>query len=232
MHGVNSRTLSALAVSAEDSFPRPSSGLALPLPQMECTPPVALPVVAMVTSLGGLHALSRVLASLPASFPAAVLVMQHMESGRVSLLPQILASRTPLPVRAAADGDVLCAGTVYVAPSGRHLSIRDGRTLALTDTPRVNFARPSADVLLNSLAAAGAPVVAVVLTGGGKDGAAGSLLVHDSGGTVLAQDRGTSAHFGMPGAAVLAGGVSEVLPLEDIAPRLVQLIDRIYRTTA
>jgi two-component system, chemotaxis family, protein-glutamate methylesterase/glutaminase len=79
-------------------------------------------------------------------------------------------------------------------------------------------------VLLDSLAVAGAPVIAVVLTGRGRDGAAGSLRVGRGGGTVLAQDRATSLHFGMPGAAVQAGGVSEVLPLRDIAPRLVQLV--------
>lgn len=194
---------------------------------MDRSPTATLPVVAMVASVGGLDALSEVLAALPASFPAAVLVLQHLESGRVSSLPEILERRTALRVRAAADGDALCAGTVYVAPSGRHLSIH-GRTLALTDTARVHFSRPSADVLLSSLASAGAPVVAVVLTGRGQDGAAGSVLVRDSGGTVLAQDRGTSVHFGMPGAAVQAGGVSEVLPLEAIAPRLVQLIDAMH----
>lgn len=184
-------------------------------------------MVALVASLGGMAALSKVLAPLPASFPAAILVLQHLESGRVSSLPHILGRRTALRVRAAADGDALCAGTVYVAPPGRHLSIR-GRTLALTDTDPVHFSRPSADVLLDSLAGAGAPVIAVVLTGRGDDGAAGSVLVRDSGGTVLAQDRGTSVSFGMPGAAVRAGGVSEVLPLEAIAPRLVQLIDAIH----
>jgi two-component system chemotaxis response regulator CheB len=185
-------------------------------------------VVALVASLGGLDALSEVLAALPASFPAAVVVMQHVESGRVSRLPEILKARTALRVRTAADGDALCAGTVYVAPSGRHLSLRDGRTLALTDTVPVHFSRPSADVLLDSLAGAGAPVVAVVLTGRGEDGAAGSVHVRNSGGTVLAQDWGTSANFGMPGAAVAAGGVNEVLPLRAIAPRLVQLIDVLH----
>jgi two-component system chemotaxis response regulator CheB len=118
-----------------------------------------------------------------------------------------------------------------VAPPGRHLRVR-GRTLALTDTDPVHFSRPSADVLLDSLASAGAPVVAVVLTGSGRDGAAGSLHVRDGGGAVLAQDRGTSVNFGMPGAAVRASGVSEVLPLEAIAPRLVQLIDPMHAADA
>lgn len=183
-----------------------------------------LPVVALVASAGGLVALSEVLAALPAGFSAAVLVLQHVESGRESRLPEILARRTPLRVQAAADRAVLQAGTVYVAPSGRHLSITGTRTLALTDTPPVHYSRPSADVLLDSLADAGAPVIAVVLTGKGRDGAAGSLHVGRGGGTVLAQDRATSLHFGMPGAAVQAGGVSEVLPLREIAPRLVQLV--------
>lgn len=198
---------------------------------MDRTPPPTVPVVAMVASLGGLDALSEVLAALPAAFPAAVVVMQHLESGRASRLPRILNARTALRVRDAADGEALCAGTVYVAPSGRHLSIRDGRTLALTDTAPVHFSRPSADVLLDSLAQAGAPVIAVVLTGRGQDGATGSAHVANSGGTVLAQDRGTSVNFGMPGAAVRAGGVTEVLPLPAIGPRLVQLIDRIHQST-
>jgi two-component system chemotaxis response regulator CheB len=185
----------------------------------------ALPVVALVASAGGLDALSELLAALPASLPAAVVVLQHLESGRLSHLPHILDGRTPLPVRAAGDGDVLRAGTVYVAPSGRHLRINPDRTLALTDTPPVQWSRPSADVLLHSLADAGAPVIAVVLTGRGRDGAAGSLRVHERGGTVLAQNQATSLHFGMPGAAAGAGGVSEVLALHDIAPRLLRLLE-------
>jgi two-component system chemotaxis response regulator CheB len=189
------------------------------------TAPDPLPVVALVASSGGLNALSQVLAGLPASFPGAVLVLQHLQSGRRSLLPEILDLRTPLQVRAAVDGDALCAGIVYVAPAGRHLCITPGRTLSLVDTPPVHFSRPSADVLLDSLAHAGAPVVAVVLSGRGADGAAGSLRVHRGGGTVLAQDEATSLHFGMPGAAASAGGVNEVLALDDIAPRLLRLLE-------
>lgn len=191
---------------------------------MEPTPSAVLPVIALVASSGGLRALSEVLAALPASLNAAVLVLQHLESGRRSLLPAILARRTALRVLPAEDGAALQAGTVYVAPSSRHLCITPGRTLALTDAPAVHYSRPSADVLLESLAAAGAPVIAVVLTGRGQDGARGSLFVARSGGTVLAQDRATSLHFGMPGAAALAGGVSEVLALDAIAPRLTRLI--------
>lgn len=200
----------------------------MPPQQAGCPTEPALAVVALVASSGGLAALSAVLGALPAGFPAAVLVMQHLQRGRQSLLPGILDGRTTLPVREAVAGDRLCAGTVYVAPSGRHLRVTPHRTLSLTDTSPVHFSRPSADVLLHSLADAGPPVIAVVLTGRGRDGAAGSLRVHLAGGTVLAQDRGTSAQFGMPGAAVHAGGVDQSLPLAAIAPRLVELLENLH----
>jgi two-component system chemotaxis response regulator CheB len=186
--------------------------------------PPRVPIVALVASMGGLQAFSEVLGALPAGFPAAVLVMQHLEQGRESHLSRILETRTPLCVREALSGDSLAAGHVYVAPPGQHLEITARRTLRLTGAPRVEYSRPSADVLLNSLAVAGEPVIAVVLTGRGQDGAVGSVSVRRGGGTVLAQDRGTSQEFGMPGAAALAGGVDEVLPLALIAPRLLELL--------
>ena len=186
--------------------------------------PPRVPVVALVASMGGLQAFSEVLGGLPASFPAAVLVMQHLEPRRASQLAHILAGRTALCVREAVAGAALQAGHVYVAPPGRHLEVTGARTLALSDAPRVEFSRPSADVLLQSLSRAGEPVIAVVLTGRGHDGAVGSVQVRRGGGTVLAQDQGTSEEFGMPGAAALAGGVDEVLPLADIAARLVALL--------
>ena len=187
-----------------------------------------LAVVALVTSAGGLDALSEVLGALPASLGAAVVVLQHLQPGRPSMLPRILNRRTPLAVVEAEDGARLRPGTVYVAPAGHHLRILADRTLSLTDSPPVHFSRPSADVLLGSLADAGAPVIAVVLTGRGRDGAAGSLRVHRGGGTVLAQDRATSLHFEMPDAAAQAGGVDQTLPLPDIAPRLIQLIQTLH----
>lgn len=196
---------------------------AAPLPA-----PFPLPVVALVASAGGMAALTEVLGALPKSLMAAVVVLQHLQPGRRSYLAQILGGRTRLPVCEAVDGGVLRAGTVYVAPSDRHLCITAAGTLALTDTPPIHFSRPSADVLLDSLAEAGVPMVAVVLTGRGSDGAAGSLRVHRAGGTVLAQDQATSLHFGMPGAAAGAGGVDQALPLDGIAPRIVELIENLY----
>lgn len=184
----------------------------------------ALPVVAIVASSGGLAAISLVLAGFPAGLPAAVIVLQHLQSGRRSVLPDILAKRTALEVEEARDGARLRTGAVFVAPSSRHLSLARGGVLRLTDAPPENFSRPSADVLLRSLAEWGGPVIAVVLTGRGSDGAAGSLLVCHRGGMVLAQDAGTSRHYGMPGAAVLAGGVEASLPLDAIPGRVADLV--------
>jgi two-component system chemotaxis response regulator CheB len=128
-----------------------------------------------------------------------VLVMQHLEPGRRSDLAYILGQRTELAVREAAGGAVLARGTVYVAPAGRHLRVGAGHTLSLTHTAQVHHSRPSADVLLGSLAQAGVPMVAVVLTAMGRDGAAGSLRGHRR-------------------------GVDQALPLGAIAHRVLQLL--------
>jgi two-component system, chemotaxis family, protein-glutamate methylesterase/glutaminase len=191
----------------------------------DLAPAARLPIVALVASAGGLDALSEVLAALPAGLGAAVVVLQHLEPGRESMLAGILRRRTKLAVEEAREGSRLRAGTVFVAPASHHLRVLPDQTLQLADTAPVHYSRPSADVLLASLAASGNPVVAAVLTGRGCDGAEGSLLVRQSGGTVLAQDEATSRHYDMPGAALRGGGAAESLPLGAIAARLTALVD-------
>lgn len=174
------------------------------------------PVVALVTSAGGLHALSTVLSGLPAHLPAAVLVTLHQHPDAPSRLAEILDERCALPVRSAIDGDLLVPGTVHTTPPGRHLVMISPHTLGLIESGAAP--RPSADLLLTSLAATcGRRVLAVVLTGKGADGRNGVRVVARCGGTVLAQDRFSSAHFGMPQAAIGTGVVDAVLPLGDIA---------------
>jgi two-component system chemotaxis response regulator CheB len=185
-------------------------------------PPVD--VVAIVASAGGVSALENVLGQLPADLDAAVIVLLHLVRQQRSLLPAILARRTALHVKQAEDGDELAAGTVYVAPPNVHLRV-DGGHLRLDASELVHHVRPSADVLLLSLADGhDGRRLAVVLSGSGIDGAAGAAAVKHSGGTVLAQDRATAEHFGMPGAAILAGGVDEVLALDRIAPAVVEFV--------
>lgn len=176
------------------------------------------PVVALVTSAGGLDALSQVLAPLPADLGAAILVVQHLEPDHPSQLAAILDQRTALSVRAAEDGDGVLAGTVLVAPPARHLLVTSEARIGLIESGRLPPARPSADLLLATLAVTCGPrVLAVVLTGKGTDAQAGIRAVSYCGGTVMAQDKATSAHFGMPGAAIDTSLVNIVLALPEIA---------------
>jgi two-component system, chemotaxis family, protein-glutamate methylesterase/glutaminase len=180
-------------------------------------------VVAIVGSAGGVRAMEAVLGGLPRDLDAAVLVVLHLTPQHRSLLAEILARRTDLVVRQAQDGDLLRPGSVYVAPPDAHLLVTNGGTLRLDQSELVHHVRPSADVLLLSLAQNhGGRCLAVILSGTGIDGAAGAAAVKSAGGTVLAQDEATSEYFGMPGAAILAGGVDEVLPLDRIGPAVLE----------
>ena len=181
-------------------------------------------MVAFGASAGGLHALGLILAALPLGFPAPVLVVQHLSPDFPSQLAHILGRHTDLHVKQAEQGDRVRTGWVYVAPPDRHLLACDDGTLALTATPRVHHCRPSADVLLKSVAAVyGARVVGVVLTGGDGDGAAGIQAIKAAGGTTLAQDLPSSQQPSMPRSAAATGAVDLVLPLADIAAALVAL---------
>lgn len=182
-------------------------------------------VVAIAASAGGLTALTHVLSALPADFAAPIVVLQHVRADHHSFMAEILDRKVPLAVEPARDGERITAGRVYVAPPGRHLLIGADGVLALTDTERVRFVRPAADLLFQSLAESLGPrAVAVVLTGTGKDGADGVREIHRRGGTVIVQDKASSAFFGMPGASIRTGMVDRILPLDEIAPALLALI--------
>jgi two-component system, chemotaxis family, protein-glutamate methylesterase/glutaminase len=181
--------------------------------------PIGIPVLALVASAGGLEALIQVLAPLPSDLPAAVLVVQHQDpAGPADRLADILQTRTALVVRAARDGDHLRPGLVLVAPPATHMIATAHAGLGLIDSGELPPARPSADLLLATLAVTCGPrVLAVVLTGRGHDAQAGIRAVHHCGGTVLAQDEATAEQFGMPGAAIATGLVDAVYPLRDLA---------------
>jgi two-component system chemotaxis response regulator CheB len=181
-------------------------------------------LVAIAASAGGLSALTSLLARLPRSFPVPVMIVQHVDPNHASALASILSRRTPLSVKDAAHDDVVAPGVVYIAPPACHLEIGPDCRIQLTHTERVHFSRPSADRLFQSAAAAWSPIIGVVLTGAGTDGAIGALAIKAAGGVVIAQDKATSAFFGMPNAAIEAGAVDFVLPIEDIAPALIRLL--------
>jgi two-component system chemotaxis response regulator CheB len=182
-------------------------------------------VVGIASSAGGLTALIEVLGGLNTDFPAAVVVVQHLDPRHRSLLAQILQRRTGLHVQEAGDHDRLRPGAVFVAPPDRHLLVNPDGSLSLTQSELVHFTRPSGDLLFESLAAAYGPrAIAVVLTGTGADGAMGVSAVKKRGGTVIVQDEASSEFFGMPSAAIRTGMVDFVLPLGEIAASLQVLV--------
>jgi len=182
-------------------------------------------IVAIAASAGGLSALTAVLGSLPEDFSATVVVVQHLDPRHRSLMPQIIGRRSRLPVLAAADGAELEPGHIYLAPPDRHLLVNGDGTISLTETELVNFVRPSADLLFESVAAAyGERAIAVVLTGTGHDGSIGVTAIKKRHGTVIAQDEASSQFFGMPSAAIKTGAVDFVLSLDEMPLALVTLV--------
>ena len=181
--------------------------------------------MALVGSAGGLTAASTVLAALPAALGAPVLVLLHLDPNHVSRLAEVLGRSTVLPVKQAKSGDALVDDHVFVAPPACHLLVTRDGALELGHGPPVQRLRPSADVLLASLAVAyGTGAAAVILSGAGHDGAAGAAAVKLAGGLVIAQDEETAEYFGMPGAAIEEDAVDHVLPLGEVADTVLRFV--------
>ena len=188
------------------------------LPDRTAKRPVKAPPGAMIgicASTGGPQALASVLSGIPASFAVPILVVQHISAGFTEGLAHWLDGAVPLPVSLAEDGAPLVRG-VSIAPDGAHLVVAAGK-LVLDRSSPAGLHRPSGDMLLESIAeAAGSAGVAVVLTGMGRDGAAGLGAVQRAGGLTIAQDEASSAVYGMPKEAAKQGAMM-ILPLEKIA---------------
>jgi two-component system chemotaxis response regulator CheB len=182
-------------------------------------------VIGICASTGGPHALETVLCALPASFPVPILVVQHIASGFTEGLVRWLSGTIALPVRQAENGARLEAG-VSIAPEDAYLLVTASGTFALDQSSTESIHRPSADVLLRSMAeSAGADSVAVVLTGMGRDGGEGVAAIKRAGGLTIAQDEHTSTVYGMPRVSV-ERGAERVLPIHEIAGHLAQLRHR------
>lgn len=182
-------------------------------------------VVAITCSVGGLEALIKILSGLPEDFPGAIVIVQHLSSKFKSRLPEILMRHTELALERAVDGAKLVEGSIYVAPPDYHLIINHDHTLGLSNAPKEHFVRPSAEYTFKSLANSyGTKAIAVVLTGYDSDGQEGVRLVKEMGGKVIAQDQATSKAFGMPKSAIETGCVDLILPLEEIADGIINLV--------
>ena len=182
-----------------------------------------LQAVVIGASAGGIHALNTVLSVLPADFRLPILIVQHLHPDSDSYLVQILAEHCALPVKQADEKELIQAGTVYIAPPNYHLLVEEDKTLSLSIDPRVNFSRPSVDVLFETAAQSyRGQLIGVVLTGANRDGCEGVAMIKQLGGCVLVQDPSTAEASAMPEAAIQAVTVDQVLPLEQLGAALVR----------
>jgi two-component system chemotaxis response regulator CheB len=179
-----------------------------------------------VGAAGGLKALSQILPALPPGFPAAIVVMQHLDTHTDRSLITDAANRpTTLPLKYVPEGEQLRPGIVYIAPPAAHLLVNPNGTFSLAQAVFVDFLRPSVDLLLQSVAASFKErAIAVILSGSGSDGVLGVQAIHKMGGKVIAQDESTCEFFEMPNAAIQSGKVDFVLPVSAIASTLVNLV--------
>jgi two-component system, chemotaxis family, protein-glutamate methylesterase/glutaminase len=187
-------------------------------------------LLAIGSSTGGPDALSAVLPALPADLAVPVLVVQHMPALFTRLLAQRLDGQCRLRVREAVEGDPVAPGSILIAPGGMHMVLRrQGATTVvhLNEDPPENFCRPSVDVMFRAVSSSyGDRVLAVVLTGMGRDGERGAKVIREAGGEVVAQDEATSVVWGMPGAVTMAGQADRVLPLARIGPEVAAALSR------
>lgn len=178
-------------------------------------------------STGGTEAIRAMLEPLPSNSPA-VLIAQHMPGGFTRSFAARLDRLCRVSVKEAEDGERILPGHVYIAPGDAHLKVAKSGANYVAELdygPPVNRHRPSVDVLFRSAAQhAGRNAIGVILTGMGKDGAAGLLAMKESGSPTLAQNEATCVVYGMPREAVQLGAAQEVLPLDEIAPRLMELV--------
>ncbi len=198
--------------------PRPGHSRPIPTSQRRCD------VIAIGASTGGPAAIVEILRALPADFTIPLLLAMHINEPFGSAFADWLDRQTQHRVAMARDGDVVGGKhRVLMAPPDYHLVV-DGRTLRLTRDAERHSCRPSVDVLFESLARAYGPgVTAALLTGMGRDGAAGLLAIRQAGGVTIAQDEASSIVFGMPREAIARGAAMRVLPLVEIGPALATL---------
>jgi two-component system, chemotaxis family, protein-glutamate methylesterase/glutaminase len=182
-------------------------------------------IIAIGVSTGGPNALQYMLAQIPADFPAAFVIVQHMPEGFTDMFARRLDECCAMDIQEAKSGDLLVAGRVLICPGNRHMMVRRmprGEMVVLSDSPPINGHRPSVDVLFHSVAQEfGLTAVGLLMTGMGEDGAEGLGAIKAAGGMTIAQSEETCVVSGMPRAAIVKGYANKILPLEGLGNYLI-----------
>jgi two-component system, chemotaxis family, protein-glutamate methylesterase/glutaminase len=218
------------AALAEPAPSQPAAAVAAPpyCPYSPAAPhdaaPLRGPVFAIASSTGGTQALALILAALPSHFAGSVLIAQHISDGFSVGLAEWLARLCPLPVRVPAHGERVHMGQVLISPSEFHMSVKPDGTVDLAVAKPHDVYHPSCDVLLESVAQVfGVRSVGIILTGMGRDGAAGMGHIRKAGGVTIAQDEASSLIYGMNRVAVERGHVQHLVPLDQLASTMQRL---------
>ncbi|MBC7577412.1 MAG: chemotaxis response regulator protein-glutamate methylesterase [Tardiphaga sp.] len=212
-----------------DTAPRPVATVAAQAQLVKRSFSAITPRVLLIgSSTGGPQALMALVTEIGAVIDRVpVLITQHMSPSFTTILAEHLARASKRPAHEGIDGEAVKPGQIYLAPGGKHMRVVKqgaGIAIALDDGPAVNFCKPAVDPLFNSaIDVWQGAILAVVLTGMGSDGMRGGKDIVAAGGNVIAQDEASSVVWGMPGAAANAGICSAILPLNQIAPKLVRI---------
>lgn len=189
------------------------------------TSPHEHPLVAIGASAGGPAALAAVLRGLPRDFPAAIVVVQHLDAQFLGGMADWLSHQSPVPVRVAKEGERPASGCVLLAGTSDHLVLTGASRLGYVAEPRHYIHRPSIDVLFESIVRKWpGDAVGVLLTGMGRDGALGLKSLRDTGHHTIAQDQASSTVYGMPKAAATLKAAVDILPMDRIAARLIDVV--------
>ncbi len=181
-------------------------------------------LVFVAASTGGPRVLHTLVNNLSPLKKSGMLIVQHMPSGFTKSLAERLNNSAPFPIKEADNKDKLVINRALLAPGGKHLLVDEKKEVSLSDDPPVKGLKPCADITLLSAVNVfgGENILAVVLTGMGKDTLEGCRVLKKKGGTVIAQDESTSLIFGMPRAVIEEGLADKVLPLQDIPPAILE----------
>jgi two-component system chemotaxis response regulator CheB len=181
-------------------------------------------IIVIGGSAGAMAALTKLLPVFPAGYPLPIVIAQHLHPWQDDYHLEHFGDQCALTVKEAADKESIEAGTIYFAPPNYHLLINDDKTFSLSVDDKVNYARPSIDVLFESAVDVYAPwLVGVILTGANNDGAEGLRLIKENGGLAIVQDPQTAESAYMPKAALAATKVDYVLPLPEISKLLLEI---------